>query len=151
MFYEKFLFIFKKKYMQNEKPQLNIPEIFPTEEILKNILAGSFPAFEELSTILSNEGLTFDWKYYNDSKAWLCKVSHKKKTVFWLSAWNGYFQTSFFFLERHLEGIAALEIDETAFTIEKEWGKMIPLIFKISQREQLPDLLKMTGFKKIQK
>jgi hypothetical protein len=47
-----------------------------------------------------------------------------------------------------LEGIAALEIDENSFTIEKEWGKMIPLIFNINDKKQIPDLLKMVEFKK---
>ena len=134
--------------MSNEKPLLNKPEIFPTNEVLKDVLGESYAVFEEFSALLTNEGLVSDWKYYNDSKAWLCKVSNKNKTVFWLSVWNGYFKTSFFFMERHLEGIMALEIDDTHFTIEKEWGKMIPLLFSISKSEQLPDLLKMIEFKK---
>jgi len=132
----------------SEKNLLNNPEIFPTNEILKETIKKSYPVFEELSTILTEQGLTFDWKYYNDSKAWLCKVSFKKKTVFWLSVWNGFFKTGFFFLERHLEGIAALELNENNFTIEKEWGKMIPLLFDISKSEQLADLLKVVEFKK---
>ena len=132
----------------SEKPLLNEQSIFPSEEILKNILAESYAVFDELSAILTNEGAVLAWKYYKDSKAWLCNVSYKKKTIFWLSAWNGYFKTSFFFLERHLEGIAALQIDESSFTLEKEWGKMIPLIFNISKSAQLPELLKMVEFKK---
>jgi hypothetical protein len=92
--------------------------------------------------------LTFNWQYYKDSKAWLCKVAHKKKTVFWLSIWDGYFKTSFFFLERHLEGIAALQLDENCCTLEKEWGKMIPLIFNINDKKQFSDLLKVVELKK---
>ena len=135
--------------MSNEKPLLNEPEILPTVEILKNVLGKSYAVFEELSKELTDDlGLIFEWNYYKDSKAWLCKVAHKKKTIFWLSAWSSYFKTSFFFMERHLEGIMALGIDDNHFTIEKEWGKMIPLIFNISKSEQLPDLLKMVTYKK---
>ena len=134
--------------MSNEKPLLSNPEIFPTNEVLKETLKESYVVYEELRTILTEQGVVFDWKYYNDSKAWLCKVSFKKKTVFWLSAWNGYFKTSFFFLERHLEGIMALEIDNTHYTLEKEWGKMIPLLFCISKNEQLTDLQKVVEYKK---
>ncbi|PKP08994.1 MAG: hypothetical protein CVU09_13085 [Bacteroidetes bacterium HGW-Bacteroidetes-4] len=36
------------------------------------------------------------WRYYNDGKAWLCKVSYKKKTVFWLSVWEAYFKVAFY-------------------------------------------------------
>ena len=128
---------------------LHPPEIFPSKEVLKNALGSVYDVLETLETQLTGElALTFDWKYYKDSKAWLCKVAHKKKTIFWLSVWEGFFKTSFFFLERHLEGIAALEIDDEAFTLEKEWGKMIPLIFNINNKKQLPDLLKMVKYKK---
>jgi hypothetical protein len=117
---------------------------------LSDALGKSYSVLEELETqLIQNESvITFNWHYYKDSKGWLCKVSHKKKTVFWLSIWNGFFKTSFFFLERHLESIAALEIDENSFTIEKEWGKMIPIIFNINSKKQIPDLLKMTELKK---
>ena len=131
-----------------ERPLLNEQSIFPSEEILKNVLAESYAVFEELSATLTNEGVVLAWKYYKDSKAWLCNASYKKKTIFWLSAWNGYFRTSFFFLERHLEGINALGIAENSFTLAKEWGKMIPLLFSIRSKEQIPDLLKMVEFKK---
>ncbi|MDR2148316.1 MAG: DUF3788 domain-containing protein [Tannerella sp.] len=134
--------------MSNNRPLLNDPSVFPTDEILKNMLAESYTAFEKLSAILNGQGAVMKWKYYNDGKAWLCNVSYKKKTVFWLSVWNGYFKINFYFLERHLEGIAALKIAENSFTLQKEWGKMIPVTFEISRSEQLPDLLKMVEFKK---
>ena len=125
-------------------------EIFPSKEVLKNVLDEVYSVLEELEAQLTQGefGLTFDWNYYRDGKSWLCKVCHKKKTVFWLSVWEGFFKTAFFFLERHLEGIAMLEIDNSNFILEKECGKMIPLIFKINDKKQLPDLLKIIKFKK---
>jgi hypothetical protein len=129
---------------------LTNPAIFPSNEVLKDALGKAAGAFEELETQLTNAefALSFNWHYYKDSKGWLCKVAHKKKTIFWLSVWNGFFKTSFFFLERHLEGIAALDTDENSFTMEKEWGKMIPLIFNIDNKKQLADLIKIVKFKK---
>jgi len=132
----------------SNKPLLNEQAIFPSSEILKDILAESYVVFEELSAILTAQGAILNWKYYRDSKAWLCNASYKKKTVFWLSVQQGCFRTNFYFLERNLAGIEALNIDENSFTIEKEWGKMIPVTFYISKREQLPDLLKMVEYKK---
>ena len=133
-----------------ETQLLRNSEIFPSKEVLKDVLGEVYTVLEELEATLTQSefALTFDWHYYNDGKSWLCKVCHKKKTVFWLSVWEEHFKTSFFFLERHLEGIAALEIDENSFTIEKVWGKMIPFIFRIYKREQIEDLLKMVEFKK---
>ena len=133
-----------------EKQLLTEPEIVPSKEVLKNALGKAYTVLEGLETQLTqdNFALTFTWRYYRDSKSWLCKVCHKKRTIFWLSVWAGFFKTSFYFLERHLEGIAALEIDENSFELKKEWGKMIPLIFNINSKKQLPDLLKVVEFKK---
>ena len=133
-----------------EKQLLREPEIFPSKEVLRTILGEVYDVLEALETTLTqNEyALTFDWIYYHDAKSWLCKVSHKKKTVFWLSVWAGYFQIGFYFLERHLEGIAALAIKENSYTLEKEFGRMIPLVFKIKKQEQIDGLLKMVTFKK---
>ena len=135
--------------MKNNKPQLNDPKVSPTINVLKNILKDSYSAFEELSAILiKNYSLTAEWKYYRDSKAWLCKVSYKKKTIFWLAACEGYFQISFYFLERHLEDIAKLNVKDDSFVIKNEWGKMIPLVFKIYDKDQFSDLLKIINYKK---
>jgi len=136
-----------------EKQLLREQEIVPTKEVLKETLGKVYNVLEALELQLAQDeyALTFDWRYYRDGKSWLCKVSHKKKTVFWLSVWDGFFKTSFFFLERHLEDIAALQLDENGFVMEKEWGKMIPLIFSISSQKQLPDLLKLIKYKKTTK
>ena len=133
-----------------EVQSLREQEIFPSEEVLRNILGRVYDVWTELETRVTQGefSLTLAWNYYKDEKSWLCKVCYKKKTVFWLSVWDGFFKTSFFFLERHLEGLAALEIDDNSFTVEKEWGKMIPLIFNIKNKKQFPDLLKVVEFKK---
>ena len=91
--------------------------------------------------------LAYDWKYYKDSKAWLCKVSYKKKTVFWLSVWEGFFKTSFFFLERHMEGITALDVDKNGFTIEKEWGKWFLLSSTFTAKSNFPTYWKWLNLK----
>ena len=79
---------------------LTNPDISPSQDVLKDALGKAFSVFEEMEAQLTQEGfaLTFTWHYYRDSKAWLCKVSHKRWTVFWLSVWEGFFKTSFFFL-----------------------------------------------------
>lgn len=133
-----------------EKQLLREPEIFPSKEVLKDLLGDVYEVFDNMETSLVRDeyALTFNWVYYKDAKSWLCKVSHKNKTVFWLSIWEGFFKIGFYFLERHLEGIAALQIDEKNYIIGKEIGKSIPFIFNIIDKMQLPDLLKMVTFKK---
>jgi hypothetical protein len=134
------------------KPLLNDPLVFPSNEVLKGVLANSYPAFEELSAILNNEmNLVLEWNYYNDGKCWLCKVLNKKKNLFWLSAWDKFFMTTFYFTEKHLESFAVLDISETIkekLCRTKPTGKLLPLQIEIFTREQLPDLQEIVKFKK---
>jgi len=128
-------------------------EIYPTEEVLQSVLGEVYAVWTELEKQVTQGelSLTFDWNYYRDGKSWLCKVCHKKKTVFWLSVWEGFFQAGFFFLERHLEGIAALDISEQIkenFYQVKPIGKLLPMGIKISKQEQLADVLRIVKFKK---
>jgi hypothetical protein len=131
-------------------------DIFPSKEVLKNVLGQVYNVWEALETRLTIEtdnypSLQFDWNYYNDGKSWLCKACHKKKTVFWLSVWEGCFKTTFFFMEKHLESIAALDISEQIkedFCRMKPIGKLLPMVISIDRQEQLADLLKVIEFKK---
>ena len=136
-----------------ETQLLREQEIFPSKEVLKEVLGEVYNVLDELETRItkSDIALTLDWHYYNDGKNWLGKVCHKKKTVFWLSVWEGCFKTTFFFLERHLEGIAALDISEQIkenFLRTKNVGKLLPMVITIDRQEQLADLLKVIEFKK---
>jgi hypothetical protein len=92
------------------------------------------------------EGFIPEWRYYNDGKAWLCKVTAGRKTIFWFSAWEGFFRVSFYFLERHLEGLAAL--GTTHGMLQKEWGKMIPLMFDVRDTEPIADIRRIAEFKR---
>lgn len=136
-----------------ESQLLRVQELVPTEDVLKDVLGDIYPVFDLLMTTVTGAGygLAYEWNYYKDGKSWLCKVCHKKKTIFWLSVWEGYFQISLFFTEKHLEGIAALDIEESVkedFCRAKPIGKLIPMIFKIIQTKQLDNLLKVIDFKK---
>lgn len=136
-----------------ETQLLRNPEILPSEEVLQDALKNSFPAYNELiKAITSNTlGLMPEWHYYNDGKAWLCKVVFKKKTIFWLSVWEQYFKIVFYFTEKHCEGIASLPIDEVIkeqFSKSKPIGKLLPLIINITDGSQLNDAFKIIEFKK---
>ena len=135
-----------------EKQLLREKDIIPTKEVLRDVLGNVYNVLEEVETRLTQSefALSFDWHYYNDGKSWLCKVSHKKKTVFWLSVWEGFFKTTFYFMERHLEGIAALDISEQIkedFCRMKPVGKLLPLQISFNRQEQIADLFKIVQFK----
>jgi hypothetical protein len=131
---------------------LTQPSISPTRKVLENALGKSFAAYEELmSTISGKYDLVPAWRYYNDGKAWLCKVQYKKKTVFWLSVWNKYFKITFYFTARNIEAINKLDIDDSIkndFTGNKAVGRLLPLSLTITKKEQLKDAFKIIECKK---
>jgi hypothetical protein len=133
--------------------QLRDPKIFPDNVVLENALAESYLVYTEMiETITGNNyGLAAQWNYYKDGKAWLCKMCYKNKTIFWLSVWDKFFKTSFYFTEKNGAGIADIDIDEglkKSFYNKKPVGKLIPLTINISTKIQLKDLLKLIEYKK---
>lgn len=129
-------------------------DIFPLDKILEEALGKNIHnvLLSFLEAVTNKEyGLVIEWRYYNDGKAWLGKAIYKKKTIFWLSAWEGFFKTSVFFTEKHLEAIAELAISETIkdeFAKAKTIGKLIPMIFDVNEENQLDDLLTVVQCKK---
>ncbi len=136
-----------------EKIMLADPGIPPTPELIDKILAGSYPAYEAMMAAVTATdcGLEAQWRWYNDGKAWLCKMVFKKKTIFWLSVWDGFFKAGFYFLERHLQGIMELDIDpelKSAYRRPGRSGLFYPVTLEMRRKEQIGDLLRLTEYKK---
>jgi hypothetical protein len=126
--------------------------IEPTESVLEHALGQVlFAVYQELIDSIKEEfDLNPEWRYYRDGKAWLCKVSNKKKTIFWLSIWEDLIKVSFYFTDKTRMGIMALDIDnkiKDVFSESKLVGKLIPLIIEVERREQLKDLITIVAYK----
>ncbi len=126
--------------------------IYPTDGVLEKILGKVYPVYEHLiATVTAPEiGLTHEWRYYKDCKSWLCKVSFRKKTVFWLSVRERYFLTGFFFTEKTKPGVLELLIDDNLKSIFKNTvvsGKMIPLSILVTGKKQIRDILVLVKYK----
>lgn len=132
---------------------LSDENVYPTNEVLEIILGESYVVFNEFIEIITNKniGLGVEWRYYKDGKSWLCKVSFKKKTVFWLSVWDGYFKIGFYFAKKNSLEIENLDIANTIkedFKVSKNIGKLIPLAISMNRKEQITDVLKIIEYKK---
>jgi len=128
-------------------------DIFPTDEVLRGALGRRYAAFQELMAQIAapEPGLTAEWRYYHDGKAWLCKVCNKKKTIFWLSVWDKFFQVGFYFMEKHRNGVAELAINEalkSEFLQSKPSGKLLPLPVRVTKKKQIRDILEIARYKK---
>jgi len=125
-------------------------EVIPTEEVLEEVLGSTYGAFAELNKKMDEMGITPEWKYYNDGKAWLCKLWRKKKNMGWLAALETGFMTTFYFTEKHLEDVARLDVDEElkqTFLRQKPTGKLIAFQINVTGKEQVEDVLTVLRFK----
>ncbi len=139
-----------------DKSPLKNPTIFPTLEFIAETLQAAYPVYTEFIAFVNAPENTLDpaWLYYNDVKYWLCKVQHRKKTVFWLTIWEGYFKLTLYFTARHTAAIQALAIDPAIkgqHLANQQIGKLRPVTLNISQTTQLPDAYTLIEFKRSQK
>jgi hypothetical protein len=125
----------------------------PTEDFLKEVLKESYPAYELwMKTIISpGQDYTPEINFYRDGKAWLCKGIHKKKTVFWLSYWDGFFKITFYFTQKTAGGVYDLDIVphvKEDFRNHKPVGKLLPFTVMVSSEDQLDDIIKVATYKR---
>jgi hypothetical protein len=134
--------------------ELSDESIFPDDKILEGILGESYNSYCDLKNLFDKNGLSYEWKYYKDGKAWLCKVTKSKRTIVWMSAWKGFMKATIYFPERLTEGIFGLEISmETKNKIRntKNVGKSEPCMFEIRNRVVINEFEKVMEFKIISK
>ena len=64
-----------------ETQLLREQDVFPEKEVLKNALGDSYLIFEELMERITapEYGLVANWNFYKDGKAWICKITFRKK------------------------------------------------------------------------
>ena len=130
--------------------ELTDENIFPDESVLKKILGRSYNAYLELLKLYDNNNLLYEWRYYRDGKAWLCKVQKKKRTIVWMSAWKGYMQATIYFPERYIEDIYKLSITDdmkNRIMKTKNVGKSKPCIFEIRNKAVSTDFNNVMQFK----
>ena len=136
------------------KKELADENIYPDESVLKKVFGRAYNAYTELLKLFEDNGLIYEWRYYRDGKAWLCKVRYKKRTIVWMSAWKGYMKAAVYFPERYLQDIYKLDITDGAkqkIKNTKNIGKSKPCIFEIRNKKSINDLEKLMKFKMISK
>ncbi len=135
----------------NCRQLLRNPEQIPNEELFEEILPKQLlQSYKEIDKIIADFGLFIEWRYYNDGKVWLCKITGKKKTIVWISLWENLIKSSFFFTEKNRSGVESLSIDpkiKTSFSKEKSIGKLTPLILEIENIAELDDFKKIIEYK----
>ena len=130
--------------------ELNDPDIYPDDDVLKDVLGDGFEFYLNLLEIYREHGLELEWRFYKDGGAWLCKVVQKKRTIVWMSAWKGFMQASVYMPVRLLDQLFELDLGEEVLhklRNTRDVGKSKPCIFDVTNREILEPLLMVMQFK----
>lgn len=133
-----------------DQKELTDQSVYPDEKILKGALGRSYPAYCALLELFDRKGMQYQWRYYMDGKAWLCKVQKKKRTIVWMSAWKGFMKAAIYIPEKHLESIFELPLSEETkerIRTTKNVGKSKPCIFEIRNQGILKDMDQVIEFK----
>jgi len=88
--------------MSTEKPILNDPDTYPTDELIYSCIGNKKALWVSFFAALHEKHPDFsqEWRYYKDGKNWLMKVTRKSKTIFWLSVWEKAFKIGFYFSDK---------------------------------------------------
>ena len=135
-----------------EQMLLKDPDLYPSAEALEKAMGPTYTVLSQfLDAVVSEKfGFNPEWRYYNDGKAWLCKIQYRSKTVAWLSVWPECFKVVCYFTERTGAGIPGLEIPEELKKKYREHrmiGKLKPLIMEVVGEGQLNDVYRVLEYK----
>lgn len=129
-----------------EELVLTDKNIYPTEEVIfshiKKSKANWNSIFKHIHT--NYPELNEEWKYYNDGKSWLLKVTLKTKTIFWLAVLSNSFQITFYFSEKVMQSFSKLSLSKALdkkINESKKVGKLTALTFLMHDKQNL-DLVK---------
>jgi hypothetical protein len=96
------------------QPILTDKHEFPTEEIIYSHIGKAKNLWHSLFEYVHTNHSDFseEWRYYNDGKSWLLKVSRKSKTVFWISILQGAFRMTFYLTDRAEQAVMESPISD---------------------------------------
>jgi hypothetical protein len=124
------------------QPILCDPSQFPTDEVVFSHIGKTkamwLSLFEHIHS--DHPDLAEEWRYYNDGKSWLLKVTKKAKTVFWLSVAEGSFRTTFYFGDKAekaiLDSVLSDELKKN-FRNGKRYGKIRGITVTCSRKSDV--------------
>ena len=115
---------------------------YPTEEIIFSNIGKTKKHWDSIFNYIHTEYPQFSelWKYYNDGKSWLLKVTKKSKTIFWLSIISNSFRITFYFGDKAESAIMESPISEKLkkqFKEGKRFGKIRGLTLLMNDKQNI--------------
>jgi hypothetical protein len=139
--------IVKFKYTISETNEMELPLLsdkdqYPAEEVISSNIGKTWTIWQSLFQYLhaDHPDISEEWRYYNDGKSWLMKVTRKGKTIFWLSVIKGSFLITFYFTDRAEEAINKSSISDELkeqFSNGKKYSKIRGLTIKFKNKKDI--------------
>jgi len=125
-----------------EELVLTDKNIYPTEEVIFSHIKKSKTFWQSIFQYIhtNHPELSEEWRYYNDGKSWLLKVTHKTKTIFWLTVIPNAFMITFYLSEKTVQSFTKLAISKTLdkkIKESKKVGKSAALTFLMNDKQNL--------------
>ena len=128
------------------------PKITPTEDAIAHALGRTYPLwqrfFEELHA--RHPQLATEWRYYNDGKQWLMKITQKRNTVVWLGVLEGSFRITAYLTEKARATVMASDLSDDCkdqFEHSKRFGKLIAVSVPFKKKADVKAGLALVGLK----
>jgi len=136
-------------------------DVTPTKEVLIEVLADSYVAYEALQDSLHDLDIEQNWMWYTPHKVWCAKGQYfwtstrgtrKEKVLYWLYACEGYFNVTVWFKEKNRNEVLNTDINSKTKQIIRNartiMGSTFPVSFKVTTTETLTDIYKLMDCKK---
>ncbi|MBK7106724.1 MAG: DUF3788 family protein [Ignavibacteriae bacterium] len=135
-----------------EKQILFDKNIYPTDDLIFSIIGNKKNLWENLFSMISSEfpEINSEWRYYNDGKSWLMKVTKKAKTIFWLSLYQKTFRITFYFGEKAEAEILNTKIDndlKNQYTNGQRFGKIRAISIIFSKKKDIENVKSLIELK----
>jgi hypothetical protein len=131
---------------------LNDKDQFPTEEVIFSHIGKSKIFWESIFGYIqtNHPDLSKEWRYYNDGKSWLLKITKKSKTIFWLSVIPNSFKITFYFGDKAEQSIMKSSILDTLkkqFKEAKRFGKIRGITIRMNNKENIASVKELIKLK----
>ena len=135
-----------------EQVVLTDKNIYPTEEVIFSHIKKSKTNWNAVFKYIHKDHpeLNEEWRYYNDGKSWLLKVTLKTKTIFWLAVVENAFRITFYFSEKAVQSFSKLSLSKTLdkkIKESKKVGKSTALTFLMNDKQNIELVKEAIGLK----
>ncbi len=135
-----------------EKLVLGDKNIYPTEEFIFSKIGNKKIIWSKIMNYVTENypDAASEWRYYNDGKQWLFKLTRKKKTIFWLSLLEDTFRITFYFGDKAEPLIKASSLPgnvKNDFSAAKRFGSLRPVTTILSTISDAENIFKLIDIK----